>query len=96
MSEILYWLQLALSLANVLMICAIVYQFLQIYKNIKSRFNFGLTLFGLVMLVQAVFSFPIIEFFQGLMLSTEFRTYMFISQVFEFIALIIFLSLVRK
>jgi len=62
----------------------VIFVFIRTYREIKSRFNLGLVIFSLAMLIQIIAS-----------ASLDIVIHL-VSEIFELAALIIFLSLIRK
>lgn len=95
MSEVLLTVEGALTVANTILVALIMYHFVQSYKIVKSRFTLGLLLFSSILLVQVVFSLPVIVL-SGIAYPSEAITFDIIAGSFELVALLIFLNIVRK
>ncbi len=95
MSEALLVVEGVLTLTNTILVAAVMYHFIQSYKAVKSRFTLGLLLFSSILLVQAVFSLPVTAL-SGIASPPEAVVFHIISNGFELVALLIFLSIIRK
>jgi len=95
MSEILLAAEGVLTAANTILVAFIMYHFIQSYKAVKSTFTLGLLLFSSILLVQVIFSLPVIVL-SGVPYPPEAMIFDIISSSFELVALLIFLSIIRK
>ncbi len=95
MSEVLLTIMGTLTVANAALVALIMYNFVQSYKAIKSRFTLGLLLFSSILLVQVVFSLPVIVL-SGVVYPPEAMFFDIIAGSFELVALLIFLSIIMK
>ncbi len=95
MSEMLLAVVGAITLVNAILVAIIMYHFVQSYKEVRSKFTLGLLLFSSILLVQVIFSLPVIAL-SGIAYPPEAITYNIVSSSFELIALLIFLNIVTK
>ncbi|MEM2941848.1 MAG: hypothetical protein QXT81_00250 [Candidatus Bathyarchaeia archaeon] len=95
MSETLLNIMGALTVVNTVLVALIMYNFVQSYKAVKSRFTLGLLLFSSILLVQVVFSLPVIVL-SGIAYPPEALIFDIIAGSFEFVALLIFLRMTIK
>jgi len=84
-----------LTIANAILVAIIMYHFIQNYKAVKSKFTLGLLLFASILLVQVVFSLPVI-FISVIAYPPEAMIFHVISNSFEFVALLIFLNIIKE
>lgn len=84
-----------LTIANAILVAIIMYHFIQNYKEVKSKFTLGLLLFSSILLVQVIFSLPV-TFISGISYPSEAVVFHVISNSFEFVALLIFLSIIKE
>jgi hypothetical protein len=84
-----------LTVANTALVALIMYNFVQSYKTVKSRFTLGLLLFSSILLVQVVFSLPVIVL-SGVAYPPEAMIFDIIAGSFELVALLIFLTMIMK
>jgi len=95
MSEILLTVVGAITFANAVLVAIIMYHFVQSYKEVKSRFTLGLLLFSSILLVQVIFSMPVIAL-SGIAYPHEAAVFNAVSSGFELVALLIFLNIITK
>jgi hypothetical protein len=84
-----------LTIANAILVAIIMYHFIQNYKEVKSKFTLGLLLFSSILLVQVIFSLPV-TLISGISYPSEAVVFRVISNSFEFVALLIFLSIIKE
>ncbi len=92
----LHQLYVAATVGNIFLLIILLYLFWQSYRAVKSEFSFGLVIFALILLIDAILSCPI--FFPVLGTSGPCPVEIFhtAAAVFKFIALGVLLYLVRK
>ena len=77
---------------NIVFLVALLLVYLDIYLRIKARFTLGLMIFIAVLLMQSVMSYPLLHFAFGYSAHTL-GPFMFIPELLESIALMIFFHL---
>ena len=83
-------------MANIVLLTVLLFYVYRIYQEVKSKFALGLIIFVLVLLVNGIFQCPI---FYKLFIPEQncpYIPYYTVAGIFEFIALLILIYLVRK
>lgn len=73
-----------MHVTQVIITLFIVYRFVQNYREIKSNFNLGLIVFSIAMLMQIIISWSMNIFVH------------MVAEIFELIALLIFIDIIQK
>ncbi len=94
MGELILTARLVFSVINIAILSVLVYIFFKRYIELKSTFTLGFLLFALALLFRTFFAAPIIKVFVlGVETSDAVDTYRLIADVFETLALSIFVYL---
>lgn len=80
-----------ISTLNIVLICALLWNYMRIYKEIPNRFTLSLIIFSLALLLYAVFSNPFIPFLLGFKHGVGLGPFTFLPDMFATIAVIILL-----
>jgi len=95
MPDIILAIQTSFTIGNVVLIGLVLYYFVQNYRAVSSKFNLGLLLFGGILLVHAIFSCPLYALLH-LGCPSEVVALNTVSAILEFVALSVFLYVVRR
>lgn len=90
------YLHAVITIANIILLALLVYYFYQSYKDVKSKFALGLVLFALVLLLNGFFILPMFYELFTPSHSCPYDPYYTAAGVFEFLALLILLYLIRE
>lgn len=97
MIDTIWAARMTLSVVNIVILSFLIYIFTKRYLQIKSEFTMGFLLFALALFFRTVFSSPIVRFF---VLGEESHSivdpYRMIADIFEVVALSIFLYISTK
>ncbi len=92
MEDFIFIARLAFSIINLVILSVLVYIFLKRYLDLKSTFTLGFLLFAMALFFRTFFAAPIIKVFVfGVETSSEVDHYRLIADVFETLALSIFI-----
>jgi len=95
MPDIVLAIQTSFTIGNAVLIGVVLYYFVQNYRAVSSKFNLGLLLFGGILLVHAIFSCPLYALLH-LGCPSEVVALNTVSAILEFVALSVFLYVVRR
>jgi hypothetical protein len=92
------WLsRVVLSSINLALLVILISLFIKKYRTIRSEFTLGLLLFSLALFFRTLFSAPLINYFVfGSTVSLPVDPYRLIADVFELIALTIFIYIATR
>jgi hypothetical protein len=88
--------QAMITLGNVILLLCLLFIYAKSYGQIKSKFALGLIAFVILLLVQAFTSIPFVHLLWGFRRIHALGLLTIVSDVFEFVALLILLYLSRK
>ncbi len=92
----LYELHAATSVGNIILLIALVFIFVQSYRELRSNFTLGLILFSGILLLDAIFSCPVVySVFTGPQQCPVERFHA-AAAAFEFMGLSVLLYIVKK
>ncbi|MFQ5887915.1 MAG: hypothetical protein ACE5HY_04380 [Candidatus Hydrothermarchaeales archaeon] len=92
----LHQIYMAATIGNVVLLIILLYLFWQSYRNVRSEFALGLVIFALILLIDAILSCPVFYPLLGSSAQCPVEIFHAAAAVFEFIALVVLLYLVRK
>lgn len=84
------------TIINIILVIILLYYFLGVYRDIKSKFALGLVLFSLIFLVNALLRCPIFYTLFSTGQSCPYSPYYTAASGFEFLALLTLVYVVRK
>jgi len=85
-----------LSLVNIILILILIWFFYKSYREVRSRFSLGLMIFGMVLLLDAIFRCPLFYLIFTPSSQCPYSDFYRAAAGFEFIALLTLLYLVRE
>ncbi|MFQ5975243.1 MAG: hypothetical protein ACE5J5_02865 [Candidatus Hydrothermarchaeales archaeon] len=92
----MHQLYTAATIGNIILLVILIYLFWQSYRNVKSEFALGLVIFAVILLIDAILSCPIFYPALGSTGPCPVNIFHATAAVFEFMALVVLLYLVRK
>ncbi|WP_457555962.1 hypothetical protein [Candidatus Pyrohabitans sp.] len=94
MEDLILTARLVFSVINLIILSVLVYIFFKRYLELKSTFTLGFLLFALALFFRTFFAAPIIKVFVfGVETSNVVDHYRLIADIFETVALLIFIYL---
>ncbi len=92
----IYEVYAATSVGNIILLVALLYVFAKSYREVQSHFTLGLIVFSLILLLDAVFSCPLLYSLLGNVQQCPVETFHAIASSFEFLGLGVLLYVVSK